>query len=125
MTPASALLAGLRQGSLLPPEQLLDAERLAASLASANALAAALVERGWLTASQADELVGGRGAGLVIGSYVLLQKLGEGGMGEVFRARHRVMKREVALKRILTKRLGSAGTVERFLREVEAASKLS
>src|SRR5438045_2106857 len=95
---ASALLAVLRQGELLPPDQLGEAERLAASLPSAEALAA-LVNRGFLTAYQAEELSAGRGSGLVVGAHVLLEKLGEGGMGEVFRARHKVMGREVALKR--------------------------
>src|SRR5262245_50316742 len=119
----SALLDALRL--LLLPHRLLEAERLAASLPSPEALAAALVGRGFLTEYQAGELSEGRGSGLVMGSYVLLGRLGEGGMGEVFRARHRVMGREAALKRILGKRLDSPGAVERFQREVKAASLLS
>src|SRR5262249_40113840 len=79
--PASALLLALRQAGLLPPEQLKDAERLAAALPSADALAAALMGRGNLTEYQGDELSAGRGSGLVVGPYVLLDKLGEGGMG--------------------------------------------
>jgi formylglycine-generating enzyme required for sulfatase activity len=122
---STSLLAALRQAGLLPPDQLRQAERLAASLPSAEALAAALTERGLLTAYQAGELLAGRGAGLAVGSHVLLERLGEGGMGEVFRARHTVMGREVALKRILARRLDSPGAVERFLREVRAASILS
>jgi formylglycine-generating enzyme required for sulfatase activity/tRNA A-37 threonylcarbamoyl transferase component Bud32 len=122
---ACDLLAALRRGELLPPEQLLEAERLAAALPSTDALMTALVERGFLTAYQAGELKEGRGLGLVVGSHVLLAKLGEGGMGEVFRARHKAMGREVALKRILAKRLDWPGAVGRFLREVRAAALLS
>jgi formylglycine-generating enzyme required for sulfatase activity/tRNA A-37 threonylcarbamoyl transferase component Bud32 len=109
---------------ILSPEQAQEAERLAADAGPAVAVAE-LVRRGWLTSFQAEELLEGRGGALVIDKYVLLDRLGEGGMGEVFRARHKVMKREVALKRILTKRLGSQQAVDRFLREVEAAALLS
>src|SRR5262249_55065352 len=124
MTPA-LLLAGLRHAALLSPEQVAQAERLAQTLPSAEALAQALVARGLLTAYQAEELLGGRGDGLGGGAYLLVDRIGEGGMGEVFRARHRVLKREVALKRILTNRLGSAEAAARFLREAEAAAMLS
>jgi hypothetical protein len=75
MTPASALLTALRESSLLPPEQPREAGRLAATLPSAGALTEALVGRGWLTAFQADELNARRGGALVVGSYVLLDRL--------------------------------------------------
>src|SRR5262249_50986259 len=55
----------------------------------------------------------------------LVDRIGEGGMGEVFRACHLVMHREVALKRIRPACLGSAAMVDRFLREVRAASRTS
>src|SRR5262245_25942579 len=84
---------------LLPPEQFSRAESLAAA-EPAPAVIAALAQGGWLTAYQAEELSAGRGTFLVVGQYVLLERLGKGGMGEVFRARHRVMDREVALKRL-------------------------
>jgi len=57
---------------------LLNAEqRAAASKLSAEELR----RRGWLTAFQFDRLRSGRGAELLLGSYVLVEKLGEGGMG--------------------------------------------
>lgn len=62
---------------------------------------------------------------LVLGDYILMDRLGSGGMGEVFRAMHRVMRREVAIKRIKTAAVQSPGLTERFLREVRTAAKLS
>src|SRR5688500_288334 len=65
-----------------------------------------LVHRGWLTEYQANEVNQGRAAELSLGSYVLLDRLGGGGMGEVFRARHRLIRtRVVALKVIRADRL--------------------
>jgi len=59
------------------------------------------------------------------GEYVLLDKLGEGGMGVVFKAQHRRMKRFVAVKMIARREIGSPDAVKRFYREVEAAAKLN
>jgi len=60
-----------------------------------------------------------------IGKYEILGKLGQGAMGEVFRARDPVLNREVAVKRI-TAGLDADETVKkRFRREMEAAAKLA
>jgi serine/threonine protein kinase len=56
--------------------------------------------------------------------YQVLQLLGQGGMGEVYQARHKVMNRLVALKVINAQLVGSATAVERFYREVRAAAQL-
>ena len=47
-----------------------------------------LVYRDWLTAFQAQRLLQGRGRELILGSYVLLEPIGEGGMGCVYRSRN-------------------------------------
>jgi tRNA A-37 threonylcarbamoyl transferase component Bud32 len=60
-----------------------------------------------------------------LGQYQLLAKLGEGGMGEVYQARHRLMDRVVALKVIHGQRLDSPDAVERFRREIRALARLS
>lgn len=63
-------------------------------------------------------------AGPVLGEYVILDRIGAGGMGQVFRARHRTMDREVALK-ILPKRFSNDPfAVERFYAEVRAQARL-
>jgi eukaryotic-like serine/threonine-protein kinase len=62
--------------------------------------------------------------GTVLGDYVIEDALGAGGMGQVFRASHRRMKREVALKLVAPRMLGSPESVQRFHREVEVAARL-
>src|SRR5439155_4089813 len=52
------------------------------------------------------------------------QLLGQGGMGAVYKARHKIMDRVVALKVINSSLLGSSQAVERFHREVKAAARL-
>jgi len=60
----------------------------------------------------------------VLGSYRLLDKLGEGGMGAVYRAFHVRLKRMVALKILPGGLLDDAQAVARFQREMEAGGKL-
>src|SRR5262245_4659442 len=83
---AADLLAELRALRLLEPSQLDQAARIDAPAADPKALASQLVERRWLTPLQASVLLQGRGTELVLGSYVILARLGEGGMGQVFKA---------------------------------------
>ncbi|MBL8228708.1 MAG: protein kinase [Bryobacterales bacterium] len=66
--------------------------------------------------------------GLPLGSYRLVEKLGEGGMGEVWRARHHLLARPCAVKLIRPELLDSQNrdqTVERFRREARAVARLS
>jgi WD40 repeat protein len=57
--------------------------------------------------------------------YRIVRLLGEGGMGSVYEAEHRVMQRAVALKVINSAFTSRPATVERFRREVRAAARLS
>lgn len=58
-----------------------------------------------------------------LGRYELLERIGQGGMGEVFRAVHRTLKRTVAVKLLIHHRITPA-LIERFRREIEAVGKL-
>ena len=91
---------------------------------SADEIAAALIRFGILTEFQAQQVLAGQAPQLVLGDYVLLDRIGAGGMGQVFKAQHRRMKRVVALKLMSDKALANDDAVRRFQREVEAAAKL-
>ena len=88
-------------------------------------LARELVRQQKLTPFQAQAVYQGKGQGLVMGNYVILDKLGQGGMGAVFKAEHRRMRRIVALKVVSPAAMKSPDAVRRFVREVEAAAKLT
>ncbi|MBL8798756.1 MAG: protein kinase [Planctomycetia bacterium] len=120
------LVDQLRQHRLLTAVQLDEIVRdLQRRFPDSKALATALIERGWLTVYQARLLLAGRGAQLLLGSYVVLDKLGEGGAGQVFKARHQAMQRIVALKVLRPEVLADKEVVARFYREIEVLSQIS
>jgi serine/threonine-protein kinase len=124
-TPAELLAFLQERGLLTPPQaQQLDGTRGAES-ADTRALARELVDRNWLTPYQANLLLQGRGEELFLGPYRILDRLGEGGMGQVFKAHHVSMDRVVALKVIAKGRVSEPAAVGRFYREVRAVAKLS
>lgn len=59
-----------------------------------------------------------------LGNYQILEEIGRGGMGVIYRARQRHSRRIVAVKRILTYHADSQETLLRFRREAEAAARL-
>lgn len=92
---------------------------------TAEDLARELYRLGKLTKFQAQAIYQRKTRGLVVGNYVVLDKLGKGGMGAVYKAQHKRMKRVVALKMLPSSATKSPDAVKRFQREVEAAAKLS
>ena len=107
-----------------------EAESLVGSLspdaraADADGFARELVRQGKLTRYQAAAIYQGKSDGLLLGNYLILDRLGAGGMGQVFRARHRRMDRVVALKMLSKRALDSPEAIARFLREVKTAARL-
>lgn len=104
MTPAEleTLKAGLKPDSLAQ---------------DGSTLAQTLIEQGFLTNYQANELLSGSSTPLVYGDYVIMEKLGAGGMATVYRAYDRMNGHVIALK-VVTER------DERFDLEVRAAAKV-
>ena len=92
--------------------------------ASAEDAAAELVHLKLLTEFQGEVLVSDDQIPLVIGDYVVTDSIGRGGMGYVLKARHRRMKRPVAIKFLLKSLTESDDLQRRFEREVEAAAQL-
>jgi serine/threonine protein kinase len=79
------------------------------------------------TAQQIEQLLAGpQGPEEIgrLGPYRLLERLGAGGMGAVYRAEDPQLQRQVALKVMLPSLAGSATARERFLREARAMAAL-
>jgi serine/threonine protein kinase/WD40 repeat protein len=123
---APPFLDALRASGLLTAAQLDELARCPeAREAAPTPLARIVYQRGWLTRYQLNAVAVGRAKDLIIGPYVILDRLGEGGMGMVYKARHQHMQRIVALKVIRKERLANPEAVERFYREVRAAAQLA
>ncbi len=93
-------------------------------LQDSSVLAERLVKQGRLTEFQARRLLVGKAKSLVFGRYLLLDRLGIGAMGRVFKARHRLMDRLVALKVVLPVCASSKHSVSRFFREMRIVGVL-
>lgn len=90
----------------------------------ARSLARQLVNNKKLTRFQATVLMDGREQPMLLDRYIILDEIGSGGMGAVFKALHRQMDRIVALKILPKAAVDSPDKVKRFHREVRAAAKL-
>jgi serine/threonine protein kinase len=123
---AHSLVEAIRELALLDAARM---EQLSVELAERfpqpRELGRVLIQDKWLTAFQVNQILLGKGPQLLLGPYVVLDRLGAGGMGEVFKVRHRGLQRVAALKVIGKQHAGSAGALERFRREAEAAAQLS
>jgi eukaryotic-like serine/threonine-protein kinase len=84
-----------------------------------------LIDAQVLTAYQACAIRQRKARGLVVGRYLILDKLGTGGMGVVFKARHNLTGRVVALKILPPSFARQDHLVLRFRREMQAAARLS
>jgi serine/threonine protein kinase/Leucine-rich repeat (LRR) protein len=114
LTDSGVISAGKLENFLPPKATPKDAQELAKQL----------VQSKQLTKYQAAEIYQGRAKSLILGNYTILDKIGAGGMGQVFKAQHRRMKRVVAIKVLPKHVTRDAAAVARFQREVEAAAKL-
>lgn len=122
--PHTQILDELAKSGILTADEV---RTLAPDLAeqAPEAIAESLAAKNLLTSFQAKALLDGNIQNLVLDDYILLDKLGEGGMGVVYKARHRRMDRLVALKVLPPAAMQSAEAIKRFHREVQAVAKLS
>ena len=121
-------LQTLRESGLMAEEEIdafLHGLRPGQLPANGEDLAKVLVKHRKLTKFQAQAVYQGKTKGLIVGNYVVLEKIGQGGMGYVYKAQHRRMKRVVALKVLPSSVAKDPQAVQRFQREVEAVAKLS
>jgi serine/threonine protein kinase len=112
----SGILAGETLKDFLPPHK---------APGDAAELARELVKQRKLSRYQAEEIYRGNGKSLVLGNYTVLDKIGAGGMGQVFKAEHRRVRRIVAIKMLPAELMRDAALVARFEREVTAAAQLN
>jgi serine/threonine protein kinase len=117
-------LTYLHQSGLVTPEQLAPVLAALPDVNRGRVIARALVEQGLLTRFQAERVLVGRTAGFHLGQYRILEEVGRGGMGRVFRSEHRTMKRIVALKVLTAELFKAERALELFLHEVRAAARL-
>jgi serine/threonine protein kinase len=123
---AAKLVEELRASKLLESAQLRELdEGLAARFPDARSLAGELIRRGWLTPYQINQVMQGQARSLVLGGYRLLERLGAGGMGQVFKAKQIALNRIVAVKIIRREHLEKPDAIHRFFREMKAAAQLS
>jgi serine/threonine-protein kinase len=83
-----------------------------------------LVDAGMITRFHADRLAAGKYKGFQLGSYLILDQLGVGGMGQVYLAEHVNMRRLAALKVLPPLSFDDPVARERFFREARAAGTL-
>jgi WD40 repeat protein len=125
ITSVAGLVRLLEQYGLIDPERRPQLARLAQTGPKGpRGFARELLQRGWLTAYQINQLFQDNGESLLLGSYVILERLGSGGMGNVFKARHQKLGRVVAVKVIHRDKLGNVNVVKRFDREIKVAGQL-
>jgi serine/threonine protein kinase len=122
----AAFIEVLREKRLLEPDQIDELNRVLRSrFSDVRTLAKYLVQRGWLTVFQVNQILVGRGQELVYGPYVIRDRLGEGGVSQVFKAWHTGKNCIVALKVIREELLSNSEAFARFQREMHAVACLS
>ena len=99
-----------------------EASRSVATEYTDKELAAMLVKLEYLTSYQSDQLLSGR-TKLNLGPYIITDWIGQGGMGQVFKAVHEMLGRESAVK-VLPLHKTTPEAIVNFRREIRAQAKL-
>src|SRR5271169_579667 len=118
-------LQNLRISKLLTNQQFRLVVDKLGQVQDTREIAKALATWKLLTKFQAKMLLIGRTGGYYLGPYKILDLLGQGGMGRVYKAVHQTMNRVVALKVLTPQLVHTERAKELFLREVQAAAHLT
>jgi serine/threonine protein kinase/uncharacterized protein YjbI with pentapeptide repeats len=110
----------IEKSNLLLPEQLAEVRTWPEQ--EPKTLAARMVTAGWITKWQSQQLLAGRSQQFFLGKYKLLELIGQGGMGSVYKAVRPGIGRSVALKVMSRQVLKQPKAVTRFLREIRSAA---
>jgi tRNA A-37 threonylcarbamoyl transferase component Bud32 len=119
---------------LISKSGMVDEQKLAAYLqrrqftrglpSDVRAFADDMIRDGVLTYFQAEQFLLGKWRGFTIGKYKLLERIGVGGMGQVFLCEHMFMRRRVAVKVLPPAKADQPAALGRFYREARAAGSL-
>ena len=103
----------------------LESHKKVAELGLAEKVSVILVKKEYLTEEQVRAVKRGLGGAHRIAGYELMEKIGQGSMGAVFKARQLSMDRVVAVKILPPKIAANSAFIERFMREARAVAKLN
>jgi len=120
---ASGLLTAEQLDEAHESVRLVLDRRQAAEVEWDRAVANAVVERGWVTQFQADQMREFGRTVFRLGQYTVLDEIGKGGMGHVFRAEHAMMGRQVAVK-VLPRAKSTPESEAAFRREMRMLGRL-
>src|SRR6266498_2624785 len=123
-----AVLQRLLNSSIVVPEEWqalpLDAKDEVSNCITVNELLTTLVHHGLLTNYQVERIQTNETFGLILGNYRVLERLGAGGMGVVYKAEHLRMRKRVAIKVLSAFPGQSSSIVQRFFAEMRAVAQL-
>ncbi len=126
--PQAALIHQLLTHYLLAPEDWQEAaphtRQPILEAASREHACELLKASGLLTPLQAERIAVGNDFGLIMGPYRILERLGAGGMGVVFKAEHITLRRPVAIKVVADLGLKESSLVKRFMAEIRTVARL-
>ncbi len=120
----SLFLHNLRESGLLAEDQLgyLQGQ---VNTKDVDSFAGILLGKGWLTRYQLQRVLEGRPRGLVLGQYQILEEVGRGGFGTVYKAVHGILDRVAAVKVMEGERARTPQLRNIFFREVLATTRLT
>ncbi|MFO0936457.1 MAG: serine/threonine-protein kinase [Gemmataceae bacterium] len=123
------LLALVRKSGMVDEQKLnayLNQREMGRGLpADPRDAADSLVNDGLITNFQAEQYLLGKWRGFTLGKYKLLERVGVGGMGQVFLCEHMFMKKHVAVKVLPPAKADQPAALGRFYREARAAGSIS